>query len=67
MKQPGMVNCGGVAVAKDSLDKFVVTEFLDFLAFALLRPMPDDRRREELEREVAEDKRAGRVDTREVL
>src|SRR5438874_1302700 len=58
VKQPGMVNCGGVAVAKDSLDRFVINEVLRFLVGFNLRPMPDDRRQDALEREVAEDERA---------
>src|SRR5437879_9058560 len=53
-----MVNCGGVAVAKDSLDRFVVYEVLRFLVGFHLRPMPVDRRRDALEREVADDERA---------
>jgi DNA invertase Pin-like site-specific DNA recombinase len=38
VKQPGQPNCGGVAVAKNSLDLFIRDQFLDFMAAAEVRP-----------------------------
>ncbi len=59
VKQPGAVNCGGVAVAKNSLDAFVTGELLRFLRAGELRageaPANDV---PELERLVEEDQRA---------
>ena len=67
VKQPGMVNCGGVAVRRTRLDAFVVNEVLRFLVSFHLRPMPDQSLPEPLRNEVAETKRAGRVDAGQVL
>ncbi len=59
VKQPGEVNCGGVAAAKKSLDAFVTAQLLDFLARASLRPIEGDLPDEaELRRLLDEDEAA---------
>jgi site-specific DNA recombinase len=48
VKQPGYGNCGGIAIAKDSLDRYVVNRWLDFMSEAQIRPS-EDRSREKTE------------------
>lgn len=55
VKQPGEVNCGGVAAAKESLERFVHESVLSFLSSAELRPVEDDGEIDELARLVDQD------------
>ncbi|MGO9028746.1 MAG: recombinase family protein [Acidimicrobiales bacterium] len=43
VKQPGAKNCGGVATSKDSLDRYVVEQVLDFLADSHLKALSSDK------------------------
>lgn len=58
IRQPGEVNCGGVAVAKNSLEAFVTNEVLGFLSRAELRPVEESVDERDLELAVTEDSQA---------
>lgn len=62
--QPGSRNCGGLAIAKNSLDDYVVGEVLRFLERAKLKPLEGEDGEEQLARLVAEDEAALRELTR---
>jgi site-specific DNA recombinase len=61
VRQPGSVNCGGVAAAKNSLDALVRDQWLDFMSNAKLRPIEVGKSSEELGALVEDLK--GRIDT----
>ncbi len=66
VKSPGYKNCGRVAAAENSLDKYVVDCALTFLSHAMLRPLEDDQVAvQDLEREIVEDVQALRDLTHE--
>jgi site-specific DNA recombinase len=49
VKTPGRTNCGKVAASLVAVEKVVRGEFLDFLSRSELRPLPDERKVEELQ------------------
>jgi DNA invertase Pin-like site-specific DNA recombinase len=55
VKHPGGINCGGIAVALNSIEAYVKDEFLRYLSLSELRPLPDEHRDAELRRLVTED------------
>lgn len=57
VKQPGYANCGGVAVAKNSVDALVTRKVLDYVARASMAGETDTAEREQLEQVIAEDER----------
>jgi DNA invertase Pin-like site-specific DNA recombinase len=56
--QPGMINCGKVAIAKNSTDAYVTERLIDFLATAGLRPLDDLGDDGELHQLLADDRKA---------
>jgi DNA invertase Pin-like site-specific DNA recombinase len=56
--QPGSINCGKIAAAKNSLDATVLDELLTFLSRADLRPVEGGGRAEALRRLAEDDGRA---------
>jgi len=55
LKQPGHMNCGNVAITKNSLDAYVTDLALGFLSRAKLRPLEDDEGTEQALKELIDE------------